>query len=422
MPRAFSSCPATGACSAAAIHVVVLDLLSIVPYYTGHLCASLRHAAGVRATLASIKYHHDPEFFRRQGIRNDPGLFDLASRLRRCPAAVRRFVKLIEYLMNMAALLVRFAASRPEIIHVQFLPLATRGIPVESWFLTGARALGAKLVYTVHNLLPQSTGDRYRATYKRIYAQADRLICHDVLAARRLEAEFAVPPGRISVIPHGPLFEEVSSEAASRRARAKLGFAPGECVVLWQGILRPYKGVPFLLKAWRQVSAADLTACLAIVGTGDGDLVQAIREDVEALGIQSRVRLELRFISVQELADFYQAADVLVYPYSDITTSGALMTGLVHGKAIVATDLPVFEQMLHHGETALLVRYGDVDGLAGSLRRLIADAEFRHRLGARLREDQSRSPRWPDIAGQTCECYRAALSQQRDWTGQAVRT
>ena len=59
------------------------------------------------------------------------------------------------------------------------------------------------------------------------------------------------------------------------------------------------------------------------------------------------------------MADLYQDAEILVYPYGEVTTSGALMTGIGYGKAIVATRLPAFEQLLHDGENALLVAYGD---------------------------------------------------------------
>jgi glycosyltransferase involved in cell wall biosynthesis len=404
---------------AAPIRVVMLDAMSMVPYYTGHLCASLSAAGGVEVKLASITYHHDPDFFRRQKIRNDPGLLDLACKLRDAPAAVRRLLKLLEYFINLAALLIRFTRSRPDIVHVQFLPLMSYGWRVEEWWQRMVQALGARVVYTVHNVLPQNSGDRHRATYRRIYQLADRLICHDSQAASRVAMEFGVKPEKITVIPHGLLFEESRSES-SGPARARLGLAPDECIVLWQGILRPYKGISFLLQAWKQVCSKDPRARLAVVGSGDRNLEQALEDEVRLLGIQSRVRLELRFVSVQELADFYQGADVLVYPYREITTSGALLTGVVYGKPIVATALPAFEQILRHGDTALLVHYGDVDALASALLRLIGDEELRRTLGERLLA--SGFPRWAEIASRTCECYRAAVAARSICAGQPVRT
>jgi len=392
------------------VRVFMMDLLSIVPYYTGHLCAGLAQMEGVRVTLGSITYSHDRGFFRRQALRTDPGLLDLTWKLTAAPAWVRRVLKTAESLVNLAALALRFTVSRPDIVHVQFVPLVNYGLPVELWFLRFAQRLGIQLVYTVHNVLPQDTGDRHKARFQRIYEMADRLICHDAGAAGRLAVEFGIDPGRISVIPHGPLFD--NAERLPAGSRSRLGFTPGECVVLWQGILRPYKGVSFLLKAWRKVLDSGLDARLAIVGTGEPEVIRAVEEEVAALGLGESVRRDLRFVSFEELADYYQASDILVYPYGEITTSGALMTGIGYGKAIVATSLPAFSRVLTDGEDALLVPYGGVDQLARSLSRLISDPPLRRRLGTCLEARQTGAPRWPDISRRTMECYRSALAPE----------
>jgi glycosyltransferase involved in cell wall biosynthesis len=390
-----------------ALRVYMMDLLPTVPYYTGSLCAALKDPDKVRVDVGCIKYHLDRDFFERQGLRIDPALLDVTSRLKAAPAAVRRSLKLIEYMINLTALLVRLTISRPDIIHVQFLPIVKFGVGIELWFLQAVRKLGIKVVYTVHNVLPQDTGDRHRARYRQIYHLADRLICHDECARDRLVQEFDVNPKRISIIAHGPLLN--SGEAnSSKDARQKLGISTEDCLVLWQGILRPYKGVSFLLEAWQRLQSKCTLARLAIVGNGDAEIVQEIRNEVASLGIQSSVYLDFRFVSVSELADYYNAADVVVYPYREITTSGALMTGIGYGKAIVATRQPAFRQILQDEKNALIVDYGDVEELAERLRRLVDDPMLRTRLGDQARTSYANGPQWPEIAKQTLACYRMA--------------
>lgn len=386
----------------------MLDVAAIVPYYTGHLCRALLAFEEVQVRLHSIAYGHDPGFFARFGVEHDPGLLDWVSRRRSLPAPLRKGLKVAEYLANCAALWRRFQASPPDVVHVQFLPLAARGMAWEQRMLRALRRRGIPIVYTVHNVLPQDTGDRYRALYRGIYSLADRFICHDLEAAARLTAEFGVAGDSIAVIPHGPLFQpEPGGDAAA--ARRRLGLPPDEPLVLWQGILRPYKGVSFLLEVWRQVCAEEPRARLAVVGPGDRAMVEAVRRQVAALGIASRVRLDLRFVPVGELHDYYQAADVLTYPYREITTSGALMTGVAYGKAVVASALPAFEGVLRHRETAWLAPYGDVEGFAGALLRLLRDPVLREVLGARLRDTHASQPGWPEIAQATIDCYRRAV-------------
>lgn len=403
LPRATAHPPARQ------LRVAMLDLAAIVPYYTGHLCRALFDFSEVQVRLYSIAYGYDPHFFRRLGVGCDPGALDWVSRRRRLPARLRRALKVAEYLANWAALLVRFRTAAPDLVHVQFLPLAARGIPLDRWWLQVLRRWGIRIVYTVHNVLPQDTQDKYRPAHRKLYALADRFICHEPEAATRLTAEFGVAAEKIAVIPHGPLFEP-AAEGDATAARRRLGFAQDEPLVLWQGILRPYKGVAFLLEAWRQVCRQEERARLAIVGPGDRRMVESVQRQVAALGIAPRVRLDLRFVPLEELGDYYQAADVLAYPYREITTSGALMTGVAYGKAVVASALPAFEGVLRHQETAWLVPYGDVERFAGALLALLRDPALRQAMGARLRDTQARQPGWPEIARMTVRCYQAALA------------
>ncbi len=41
------------------------------------------------------------------------------------------------------------------------------------------------------------------------------------------------------------------------KRRYDLGVEPGKVLVLWQGIIFPYKGIDLLLNAWQKVEARD---------------------------------------------------------------------------------------------------------------------------------------------------------------------
>lgn len=51
------------------------------------------------------------------------------------------------------------------------------------------------------------------------------------------------------------------------------------------------------------------------------------------------------------------------------------------GRAIVASDLPGWADVVTHGKTALLVPAGDVDALAAAIQQLYDDAHLRESLG-----------------------------------------
>lgn len=393
--------------AARAVRVFMMDLLSIVPYYTGHLSEALQRRPGIQLELGVVRYYLDPDCYERMHLHPSPGL-DLVSRMNWLPRPVRRLFKTAECLLNLFLLSVRFTVRRPDVLHVQFVPMVLFGLPFEIWFLQLAQRLGIGIVYTVHNVLPHENGNRHRSLYRKLYTLADRFICHDVAAQQRLVEEFGVDPIRISLIPHGPLLApaQLGSQLVARR---RLGIRPDLPLVLWQGILRPYKGVAFLLNAWRQVCDRVPDAQLAIVGTGDDVLLAAVTKQVADLGLSSNVQLTLRFVSVSQLEDYYTAADILVYPYAEATTSGALLTGIGYGKAILATRLPAFEQILRHADNSLLVSYGDTPQLAIELERLIAEPDLRQLLSQRLAQSRRKEPGWDVIAQKTAACYTALL-------------
>jgi glycosyltransferase involved in cell wall biosynthesis len=137
-------------------------------------------------------------------------------------------------------------------------------------------------------------------------------------------------------------------------------------------------------------------------------LLEEIREQVKRLGLK-RVQLEPRFVSARELVALYRAADVVVYPYRAITTSGALATGLALGKTIAASDLPVFRELLTDRENALLVDPEDADLFADALDSLVSDAGLRERLASRVRAMDFGEQSWISIAKETVKAYERAL-------------
>src|SRR5579864_4969221 len=313
----------------------MMDLWSFIPYYMARLCSGLQ-GQSVQVTLGSVRYHLDREYFNNVRLAPDPLLLDSGGGFKKNSA--RRFTKACEYLVNLFFLALRFSISKPDILHVQYLPFLERQHRFELWFLRWIRRLGIPIVYTVHNVTRQDDPDRGWPLYRRIYSTADALICHGEEARRELVRDFAVPPEKTWVIPHGPLFE-AGPAVSTHEARLALGLPSDGPVFLFQGVISEYKGVPFLLDAWKEFKQGGGRGTLVVAGTGDERILAEIREKVSGEGIQS-VELRLRFIEVKELPLLYHSADVLVYPYKAGTTSGALLTGLTYGKAVIATRLP----------------------------------------------------------------------------------
>jgi glycosyltransferase involved in cell wall biosynthesis len=390
--------------------VFMMDLWTTVPYYTAYLSQALLRER-VDLTVGAISYYLDPSCFSDRGIKLDPGLLDVVGKFR-LSALPRRILKLLESLLNMAALVARFLVSPPDIIHVQYLPMLKARFPLDRWFVELCRKRGSKIVLTVHDLLPHDTGEAYKAAFQQLYRMVDGIICHSDNIKTRLGAEFSVPAEKVSIIPHGPFFYDLPVTAADPILR---GFEvdSDKILVLWQGIIFPYKGIDLLLDAWQQVEAVVDDACLMIAGTGAPDLLDEIREQIDRLALK-RVKLCPRFISTEELVTLYRAADIVVYPYRAITTSGALATGLALNKTIVASNLPVFCELLVDQKNALLVDPHNPAELATALIRLSRSSQLRQQLATDIREMNFGNQTWRLIARRTIQCYEGLVAAMRE--------
>jgi glycosyltransferase involved in cell wall biosynthesis len=381
--------------------VFMMDLWATVPYYTAYLSKALL-AKHVNLSVGSISYYLDPECFSRRGIKLDPGLMNVVGRFR-LPRLPRRVLKLLESLLNLAALSVRFLISPPDIVHVQFLPMLTERLPFDLWFIHLCRRRGSKIVLTVHDLLPHNTGLSHKQAFLDLYQMVDRIICHSDSVRERLAEEFAVPEEKVSVIPHGPFFYDLP--ATAEQVLETFALDPRKPLVLWQGIISPYKGIDLLLDAWHLVESASDEAHLLIVGTGSPESLEQIREQIHRLKLQ-HAQLHPRFISSEELVALYRAADIVVYPYRAITTSGALATGLALYKTIIASNLPVFRELLTDRKNALLVDPQNSIGFANALTELLNDAPLREQLAENVRNMNFGEESWLSIADKTIECYK----------------
>jgi glycosyltransferase involved in cell wall biosynthesis len=379
----------------------MMDLWAIVPYYTAYLSRALRQQ-GVDLMVGSIDYYLDPDCYRSRGLTLDPGLLNVVGRFQLWKLP-RRILKLIESTVNLCALSLRFSASPPDIVHVQYLAMLRWRFPIDLWFVRFMQRRGTKLVLTVHDLLPHDTGERHKGIFADLYGEVDAIICHSDHIANRLQRDFNVPAAKIDVIPHGPFFYDLPTPGANAIMRS-FGLENFSPLFLFQGLIFPYKGVDLLLDAWQLVESETDEPHLMIAGTGSPELLDQLREQVQTLNLQ-RVHLQLRFISTEELVTLYRAADIVVYPYRAVTTSGALATGLALGKTIVASDLSVFRELLTNGKSALLIDPQDKNQFASALIGLAKDQQLRTNLSSEIAKLQFGDQSWESIAVKTVHVY-----------------
>lgn len=333
------------------MRVQVVDPSAYTPPYDHALCAALARAGAdvelitspfVYGSLPSADEYRVSERF----YRHARGA--AASRLRLA-------TKLVEHVPDMLAY--RRHAARAQVVHFQWLSVQ----PIDRYLLPRR-----PLVLTAHDLLPREPRPLQLRAQRRLYDAVDAVVAHSEYGRGQLVDGLGLPDAKVRVIPHGA-FDHLAALSPGELP-PELG-APSGPVVLFFGLLRPYKGVDVLLRAWNAVSTVP-DAELWIVGRP--------RMDVSGFRVNAppEVRWVPRFVSDPELAACFRRADVVVLPYlrtERIDFSGVLATALAFAKPTVVSDVGGFSEVARAG-AAELVEPGDADALADALGSLLADA------------------------------------------------
>jgi glycosyltransferase involved in cell wall biosynthesis len=227
----------------------------------------------------------------------------------------------------------------------------------------------------------------------------DAVIAHSEHGAARLRTELGLPPERIHVIPHGA-FDYLTRLPEERPLPPELAEVEGP-VVLFFGLLRPYKGADLLIEAFHDVEGAELW----MVGMPRMPL-EPLRE--LASEVRGRVRFIPRFIDDSEIPAFFRRADIVALPYREIDQSGVLFTALAFGKPIVLTSVGGFAEVAARGAARGVPPNAPVE-LAAALQELIDKPEERDRLARAAAEAAAGDYSWDSIARRTMSLYRALL-------------
>jgi glycosyltransferase involved in cell wall biosynthesis len=159
--------------------------------------------------------------------------------------------------------------------------------------------------------------------------------------------------------------------------RRELTGGSDDVVFLTAARLDPQKGLDVLLRAARSVEGARFLIA------GAGDERTRLQHEAAALGVQERVRFLGRRDDIPALL---AASDAFVLPSLFEGTPLALLEAMGAGKPVVASAIPGTDEVVVDGESGLLTTAGDADALASALRRIVADADLRIRLGSAGRQ------------------------------------
>lgn len=219
-----------------------------------------------------------------------------------------------------------------------------------------------KVSAVMHNVVPHEprVGDEWLVSY--IINSIDGCVVMSKSVeddVRRFEARKSV-----GVCPH-PLYDHFGAKMTRDEALAKLSLDPSFRYLLFFGLIRDYKGLDLLLKAFADERIDKKRYRLLIAGEyyGGGEKYETLAKE---LGIYDNVDWHTRYIADEDVRDYFSAADLIVQPYKTATQSGVTQIAYHFEKPMLVTNVGGLSEIVPHGKVGY-VSEADPQSIADSL-------------------------------------------------------
>lgn len=223
--------------------------------------------------------------------------------------------------------------------------------------------LHTKTLYILDNVIPHERrrGDRILSTiglkFIDFFIVQSKSVLRDLLEFR--------PESVYKEVPH-PVYDIFPPSLSKKEAKKILGISDDR-VILYFGFIRNYKGLTFLIKAMPLILDA-LKVKLLICGEfyeGREETLKLIKE----LKIKDQVIVYDRFISNEEVGNYFCASDLVVLPYVTATQSGIVQIAYHYDKPVVVTSVGGLPEVVKNEKCGFVVSPKDSEAIADSVKR-----------------------------------------------------
>lgn len=229
------------------------------------------------------------------------------------------------------------------------------------------RRQGHRVVFVIHNVLPHEARPWDRAVARGALRAGHGFVVSTEQEKSNLLAVLPdTPQSGVVVRPH-PVYDMFAADApAPREARERLGLPGNAPVLLFFGLVRPYKGLMHLIEALREVRSLGLDFHLVVAGEFWEDK-RTYLEALERTGLVAHVTVVDRYIPDEELSLYFSACDAVVLPYVHATQSGVAQLAIGFNRPVIGTSVGDLPQMSGLGESVILVPPANSQALAQAI-------------------------------------------------------
>ncbi len=238
-----------------------------------------------------------------------------------------------------------------------------------------AISIKAKIIIEFHEVVdPLEESILPLRIYSRIMGRslvrrASLYVAHSGSDKRLVASKYHISDERIHVIPHG-LYDQYQ-KVSRQEAHAMLGLN-GDYVILSFGLIRPYKGIPNLIKAFGELPDEVARKSRLLIAGEIWEDREAVTQAMARCKYRDRIRLVDEYIPDDDLPLYFNAADVVALPYLRASQSGVAHIAMAFGKPIVVSKVGGLEESMAGYAGTYFVPPGDTAAIRDALIKLFA--------------------------------------------------
>lgn len=233
------------------------------------------------------------------------------------------------------------------------------------------------LATTLHMISPKNETTSHQILITRELAKNSKaIIALTENGKQDLIDVYKIPSKKIHVILHGaPDIKYGETE----KTKTNLDLS-GKKVITSVNIIRPNRGIDYVIKALPKIIKAFPDVIYLILGTDPADspkpnpFRKKLKEMVSSLNLGKYVKFDNRYIPMEELISYIQASDIFITPYRppEQSSSGSLAYALVAGKVCVSTPYSYAKTLLGENR-GKLVPWENSEAIADSIIELFSN-------------------------------------------------
>src|SRR5215472_7063104 len=187
---------------------------------------------------------------------------------------------------------------------------------------------------------------------------------------------------RVSVIRSG-MDQYLHNVGDSEKIRRRFGFTQSDFVVLWFGIFMPHRRLEDAITATARLRERGIQIRLLLAGSqlAFPDYAEHLKLLAARLNVQDAVTFA-GTVAEHEVADYYAAADVFLFPNTNQTWGLVVIEAMAAGKPVIVSTGSGVHEVIEDNKTGLKVPPCDPDAIANKLELLFRDPSLRIALAS----------------------------------------